>query len=298
MAVPIEITILGSGSAIPTLKRKHPAILLKYEGDYMLFDCGECAQLALQRAKVSPLKIRRVFITHWHADHFAGLIPLIETMHMLGRKDALEIYAPEAEWFVEKIMDLSYWRFGFGIRGMSVSLEEVQKIVEEKHYEIYSIPVRHSVPAVGYIFREKDHWKIIPSRLKKFGIKGERVQELKEKRVLKVSGKIVRIEDVAKMVEGRKIAYSGDTLAFEEFFKACENAELVIHDATFLEPEKGRMHACIKEVCEYAKKYGIKKLVLTHFSKRYRDEKTLRKTAKSFFPSSLLARDGLKIVVK
>ena len=82
MPVPIEVTILGSGSAIPTLKRGHPAVLLKRGPDCFLLDCGENAQLELERAGISPLRISKIFITHWHADHFAGLLPLLETMHL------------------------------------------------------------------------------------------------------------------------------------------------------------------------------------------------------------------------
>jgi len=294
MPVPIEITILGSGSAIPTLQRKHPAILFKYEGDYMLWDCGECAQLGLQKVGVSPIKIKRIFITHWHADHFAGIIPLIETFHMLGRSEPLEIYGPEAEWFVEKILELSYWRFGFDIKAFDVSTEEKEKIVTEEKYEIYSFPVKHSIPAVGYIFYERDHWKIIPSKARKFGIQGKQLQLLKKKGSVKINGKKVNIEEVAKRIPGRTVAYSGDTLPVEEFFANAPES-LMIHDATFIEPVEGRAHSSFVEICELAKKYRIKKLVLTHFSRRYTDEKELRRKAKELFRRAVIARDGIKI---
>ncbi len=294
MPVPIEITILGSGSAIPTPRRMQPAILFKYEGDYILFDCGESAQLSLQKVNISPIKIKRIFITHWHADHFGGLIPLIETLHMLGRKEPLEIYGPEAEWFVDKILELSYWRFGFDIKARDVSVERKEKIVEEEKYEIYSFPVKHSVPSVGYIFCEKEHWKIIPSKAKKFGLYGEQLQLIKKKGSLVVNGKKVMISEIAKRIPGRIVAYSGDTLPVEEFFANASNG-LMIHDATFVEEIDGRMHSSFTEVCALAKKYGIKKLVLTHFSRRYTNEKELREKAKKLFRNSVIARDGMKI---
>ncbi len=294
MPAPIEITILGSGSAIPTLKRKHPAILLKYEGDCMLFDCGECTQLGLQKAGVSPMKIKRIFITHWHADHFAGLIPLIETLHMLGRKKVLEIYAPEAERFVETILELSYWSFGFKIKAIDVSVEEKERIVKEKKYEIFSMPVKHSVPSVGYIFQERDHWKIIPSRLQKFNIPKEKIQKLKERGRLRIGGRVVRIEDVAKKIRGRRVVYSGDTLPMEEIFKEASQA-LLIHDATFVEPVKGKAHSSFRELAELAKKHKVKKLVLTHISRRYKTHSELVKEAKKYFSNAVVARDGMKI---
>lgn len=296
MPAPIEITILGSGSAIPTMERKHPAILLKYEADYMLFDCGECAQLGLQKAKISPMKIKRIFVTHWHADHFAGIIPLIETLHMLGRKKPLEVYAPEAERFVETMLELSYWSFGFKIKPVDVSFEEEERIVREKKYEICSFPVSHSIPAVGYIFREKDHWKILPSKVKELGIPREKLQELKERGKLKVDKKIVKISEVARKIEGRKVIYSGDTLPIKELFEKSRNAVL-IHDATFVEPVKGRAHASIKEVCELARTHGVKKLILTHISRRYRDHSQLVREARKYFKNSIVAKDGMRIVV-
>ena len=296
MPLPIEIIILGSGSAIPSLERKHPAILLKYEGDYMLFDCGECAQLGLQKAGISPMKIKRIFITHWHADHFAGIIPLIETLHMLGRKKMLEIYAPEAERFVETILELSYWSFGFKIKPVDVSLENEQKIVKEKKYEIFSLPVVHSVPAVGYIFQEKDHWKIIPSKIKKLGIPQNKIQLLKEKGKIKINGKTVEISEVARKIEGRRIVYSGDTLPVEKIFEKASNSVL-IHDATFVEPVEGRAHSSFEEVCELAKKYKVKKLILTHISKRYKNHSELVKKAKKYFSKAIVAKDGMKIIL-
>lgn len=296
MPVPVEITILGSGSAIPTLKRKHPAILLKYEGDYMLFDCGECTQLGLEKARISPMKIKRIFITHWHADHFAGLIPLIETLHMLGRRKILEIYAPQAEQFIETILELSYWSFGFKIKAIDISPEEEQRILKTKKYEIFSFPAKHSVPAVSYIFKEKDHWKIIPSKIKKFNIPAGKIQKLKEKGKIKIDQRTIKIQEVAKKIEGRKIIYSGDSLPVEELFKKAEKA-IVIHDATFVEPVKDRAHGSFKEVCELARKYNVKKLVLTHISRRYKNHRELVKKARQYFSKAVVARDGMKIVV-
>lgn len=110
MPVPIQVTVLGSGSAIPTLKRGHPAILLQRAADCFLLDCGESAQLGLEKAGVSPVRINKIFITHWHADHFAGLLPLLETMHLNNRTAPLELYGPDARRFVRDILDLAIGR--------------------------------------------------------------------------------------------------------------------------------------------------------------------------------------------
>ena len=173
MPEPIKVTFLGTGSSLPTPKRNHPAILMKYGGDYMLFDCGEGTQLQLQKVIVSPMKIKRIFISHWHADHFAGLLPLIETLHLNSRKETLEIYGPEASRFVDSIIELSYWGIGFPIKAIDCGEEKKEKIFEGDNYEIFSIKVKHSVPAVGYMIKEKDRWNIDTKLAKKHKLTGK-----------------------------------------------------------------------------------------------------------------------------
>lgn len=291
MPSPINITFLGTGSGIPTISRHNPAILLKYQGDYLLFDCGEACQIALQKIKVSPVRIKRIFITHWHADHFAGLLPLIETLHLSNRKEPLEVYGPEASRFVDAIVELSYWGIGFEIKPINVNLEEVEKIYSDE-YEIYSIPVKHSVPAVGYLFKEKDHWKIDMKKAKKYGLQGKILSDLKEVGGIKFKNKIIKIEDIGFMKKGRKIIYSGDTEPCKKLFKLAKDS-LMIHDSTFIEPFPERPHSSAVEIAKLAKEYKVKKLVLTHFSKRY---KTISlKTIKPIFKNTVAAKDLMKI---
>jgi ribonuclease Z len=294
MPVPIEIVFLGTGCGIPTLQRHHPAILLRYEGDYMLFDCGEACQLGLLKAGISPMRIQRIFITHWHADHFAGLLPLIETLHLSERKEPLEIYAPEASRFISAMLELSYWSFGFEIVAKDVDPYEKRKILETERYEIFSLPVKHSVPSVGYMFKEKDHWNINVKKAKKLGLKGKILQEMKEKGKVRIDGRTIKLEEIAKKREGRKVIYSGDTLPCEELFAEAKGA-LLIHDSTFIEPKPERMHASAIEVARLAKKYGVKKLVLTHFSRRYKSEKEILKVVKPIFSQVIAARDLKRI---
>lgn len=295
--IPIEIVFLGTGSGVPTLQRSQPAILLGYSGEYMLFDCGESCQLALQKAKVSPMKIKRIFISHWHADHFSGMLPLIETMHLFGRKEKLEVYGPEASKFIDSLLELSYLGFGFEIEAKDTNTEEKEKLFSGNEYEIFSIPVKHSVPSVGYLFKERDSWNIIMGKAKKFGISGHTLQEIKEKEKIKFKGKIIRIEDVAKLRAGRKIIYSGDTEPCEHLFK--EKPDLLMHDGTFIEENDIKIysHSSAQEVAKLAKKYKIKKLVLTHLSRRYKTEKPLLNAVKPIFRNVIVAKDGMKIIM-
>lgn len=295
--VPIEITFLGTGSGVPTLQRSQPAILLNYGGEYVLFDCGEGCQLGLQKAKVSPMKIKRICISHWHADHFAGLLPLIETMHLFGRTEKLEVCGPEASRFIDSLLELSYLGFGFEIAAKDASTEEKGKIFSGTDYDIFSTPAKHSVPAVGYIFAEKDRWNIIMGRARKLGLKGHILQEIKEKSKARFGNRTIHIGDVARLTAGRKIIYSGDTEPCENLF--AEKPDLLIHDGTFVEEDDIDIysHSAAEEVARLAKKHGIKKLVLTHLSRRYKTEKPLLDAVRPIFRGAAVAKDGMKIVI-
>jgi len=295
MPEPINIVFLGTGAAVPSTKRHQAAILLQYMGDYLLFDCGEGTQLQMEKVKISPMKINKIFISHWHADHFAGLLPLIETLHLNRRKQPLDIYGPEAQRFVDSLIELSYWGVGFKINAMDCGEEDLEKLYETESYEVYAIKVKHSVPAVGYMFKEKDRWKIDINKAKKFGLEGKKIRVIKERGKIKFGKKIIRLEEVASLIKGRKIVYSGDTVAYEKLFEIARDADLLIHDSTFVEPVEDRPHSYGAEVAKLSKKYGVKKLILTHFSRRYKNSEEVLNSVKHLFDNVIVAEDLMKI---
>jgi len=296
MPEPIDLFFLGTGSGIPSLERHHPAILFRRAGEHFLFDCGEAAQLGLERAKISPMKISRIFISHWHADHFAGLLPLIETLHMSKRTEPLHIYGPEATRFVDALLELSYWGVGFEIRVTECPVDKPELILKGDNYDVYSVPVNHSVPAVGYLFKEKSHWTIDMAKAKAAGLgPSHDLQILKDSGELKTGKRTVYLKDIAKEKPGRSVAYSGDTLAHEPFFNFVQGCDLLIHDGTFIEPFPERAHADVKEVATLANRYKIKRLILTHISHRYRDTIEMTKVAKKIFKNVVVAEDNMKV---
>lgn len=302
----IVITFLGTGSAIPSKERNHPAIVIEYFGkqkDTLLLDCGEGTQLQLQKAKISFMDIDKIFITHWHADHFAGLIGLIQTMNLEKRKKELKIFGPEAERFVSDILDLGYFGLRFPVKPISVPFdgEEIVKIDETEDFEILSIPVLHTVPAVAYCLKERDRWNIDISKLKKLGLpRGKWLKELKKRGIANFKGREIKIEDVANKRVGLKVVYTGDTKPCENVVKISLNADLLIHDGTFLEADevKGKAHADVKEAGKIAKKAKVKELILTNISRRYQDLKEIENTAKKVFENSRVAYDFMKIILK
>jgi len=300
----IEITFLGTVSGIPSKERGHPAIVLEYSGekkDILLFDCGEGTQLRLMKSKISFMKINKIFITHWHADHFAGLIPLIQTMNLEKRQGELKIFAPEAEKFVSDILDLGYFGCRFPVKAINVPFEgnETSLIDETEEYQVFSIPVLHTVPTVAYCFKEKDRWSIDPKKLKKLGLRrGYWLKKLKKHGKATYKGREVKIEEVANLKPGLKIVYSGDTKPCENVVKISMNADLLIHDATFLEEQEGKAHADVKQAAKIAKKANVKQLILTHISRRYKNPKELEEEAKKVFPNVKVAYDGMKVKLK
>lgn len=303
----IEITFLGTVSGIPTKHRSHPAIVLEYysdEKDILLFDCGEGTQLQFMKSGISFMQVNKIFISHWHADHFAGLIPLIQTMNLEQRRQELKIFSPESERFVANIMDLGYFGCRFPVVPINVPFEgdKISKIDETDEYEILSIPVYHTVPTVAYCFKEKDRWTIDLGRLKKLGLhQGHWLKKLKRDGVATYKGKKVKIEDVAEKKPGLKVVYSGDTKPCKNIVKLSKGADLLIHDATFLEEEEGKAHADVKQAAKIAKQAKVKQLILTHISRRYatkEDIKEMEESAKKIFPNTKLAYDFMKVKLK
>jgi ribonuclease Z len=301
----IVITFLGTVSGIPSLNRNHSAIVLEHftdERKVFLFDCGEGTQKQLMKSDASFMDIDKIFITHWHADHFAGLIPMIQTMNFERRKKPLVIFGPEAERFVSNIMDMGYFGLRFPVKAVNVPFEgsEITKIDEGEDYEITSVPVMHTVPTVGYCYKEKDKWNIDEDKLKAKGIKkGKWLKNLKKEGKIEWEGKEVNIEEVGYVKRGLKVVYSGDTAPCETVERISEGADLLIHDGTFLEEDVGSTaHADVSEAARLAKRAGVKMLILTHISRRYTDTKELEDRAAKLFPGTKIAYDMMKVKLK
>lgn len=300
----IVITFLGTVSGIPSKKRSHPAIVLEYyseEKETLLFDCGEGTQRQLQIADISFMDIDKIYITHWHADHFAGLLPLIATMNLEKRMKELKIFGPEAEKFVNLIMELGYFGSRFPVKAIDVPFtgNEINVIDETEKYKILSIPVHHTVPAVAYCFKENDKWSIDLDKLKKMGLRrGRWLKKLKRDGKAEYRGMLVNIEDVAKLKRGLKVVYSGDTKPCDNILILSKDADLLIHDSTFLEEEETKAHADVTQAAKIAKKAKVKQLILTHISRRYTDVRELEEKARKVFPASRVAYDLMKIRLK
>ena len=294
---PLEIVILGSGSIIPTKNRHHSAIWVRREGDVFLWDCGEGTQRQIQKAGLSFMKIDKIFITHWHADHFAGLLGLIETLNLEDRERDLEIYGPQASRFISLLSEMSWYDFGFNIKAVDVNFENEEEsvLIDEKEYTIKSIPSDHSIPSVAYCLEEKDNININEEKAEKYDLyPGPKMGKLKERGKITHKGQEIKLEDVSDVTEGRKVVYSGDTKPSDKIKELSEGADLLIHDATFTE-ETSHKHSSAKDAGKLAKEANVKKLLLTHYSRRYNDLKPLREAAEENHQNVEVAEDLMRL---
>ncbi|WP_456423091.1 ribonuclease Z [Thermococcus sp.] len=271
------VFFLGTGGIMPTRERNVPAIVLRYRGEIILFDVGEGTIRQMNIAKLSPMKIEKIFITHFHGDHYLGLAALIQTMNLWNRERPLHVYGPKYTFeFVQNFLNSGFFRPGFDIH--------VHELGETRlkfgDYEVWSFKVEHGVPALGYVFKEKDkRGKFLPEKLREYGLReGPILGKLEREGKIEWNGKVIRLEDVTgPRRRGVKVIYTGDTEPAERVKLFAERADLLIHDATYLSPEdRGESyHSTVEEACEVAKRAKVKLLALFHRAFRYTYEEYL-----------------------
>lgn len=281
----IKVHILGTTAGIPTRERSHSALYVTYDDGIefpFLFDCGEGTQLQLLKAGLNMMKLDNVFITHWHGDHCLGLPGMIDTMGFEGRDNPLNIYAPESGR-VKKLLDFSYSIGKFKLVPHNVPSKgtKIIDLLEEDRFKIVSSPAKHSIPAVSYALVEKDKTVIDMNKALSAGMpeKGEIYKELKEKGKVIIDGKTISLDEVTIVKKGKKIVYSGDTEICDNLRNLVKDADLIIQDCTYFTeqgPDKRYQHATLPEIIKMVEEGNVKKVILTHISRKYQDIEELR----------------------
>ena len=290
----MEITFLGTACMQPTKERNHPGVLLMYGGEGLLFDCGEGIQRQLRIAGVKPTKVKKIFITHWDGDHFFGLPGLLQTMHAAG-SEGVELYGPKGTQRMFELLKK------LGKFDLQVTVKEVGKgrVAEEDDYVVYAEELKHTSPCVGFAFVEKDKRKMVLSALKKLGIQGPLIGKLQEGKKVQYKGKTVEPDQVSKVVRGRKVVYATDTRPCAGVVKLAKEADVLILESTFKsdleEKAKEFLHLTAREAGHIANEAQAKRLVLTHFSQRYKDIHELEEDARDVFDNTQAAEDFMRI---
>ncbi len=295
-----SITILGSSSGIPTSQRNTTAQVLKVHERFFLIDCGEGVQIRLRRNKISFARIDNIFISHLHGDHFFGLFGLVTTFGLLGRKKILNIYSPPGLKKLFRAINEQFKTLSYEINFVEVDFKSSNKIYENKLIQVHTIPMKHRIPAVGYLFSEK-----------------QKVRNIKKEAILKYNltvNEIVAIKEGADLIsddstvienseltttppKARSYAFCSDTAYNEPIVPMLRGVDLLYHEATFMQENVKRAvktgHSTAQEAALMAKNSEVKKLIIGHFSARYKNRiKELESEAKAIFPSTTAVNDG------
>jgi len=286
MVEKINVTFLGTGSSIPTARRNHPAVLLKYKGENVLIDCGEGTQRQFRKAGLNLCKVTRILISHWHGDHVLGLPGLLQTLNLNGRNGELVIYGPRGS--KRKFQEMVAPYLSRRVMGYEIVVREVctsrgnreqgignrEIIVDGGDFLIEAVGVEHDCPAVAYSFVVKEKVRLDKGKLAKLGIgNSSLVGELAKGKVVEIGGKRVDGGKLVYREAERKVSFVMDTRYDSGIVDFVRGADLLVSEATYSkeDAELAEEHGHLTSVgaARIAKKGKVGGLVLLHLSQRY-----------------------------
>jgi ribonuclease Z len=300
-----EVTILGSSSATPIFQRHPTAQVLVIRERFFLIDCGEGTQSQLLKYKIRLSKIGHIFISHLHGDHYLGLVGLLSTMHLQGRTTELHLYGqPDLMDIIEMQLRLSQTRLRYQLVFHPVRQFAATIIFEDDDILVKTIILNHRIPCVGFVFREKPKpRKLIINKLQQYNIPFSYYGLLKEGQDFESeNGKIIANSELTVSSQPpRSYAFCSDTIYDESIIDDIKGVDLLYHESTFLhdmlERAQTTFHTTSLQAATIAKKARVGKLLLGHFSARYKDLYPLLAEARSVFSNSELALEGSKFSV-
>lgn len=298
--MPFELTILGSSSALPTSERYPTAQVLNMLGRFFLIDCGEGTQIQLRRQKISFSKIKHIFISHLHGDHYFGLIGLISTLNLLGLKTDLHIYSPsELKNLIQPQLDFIRGDMKINLIFHPLNFKKQQKIYSDKRVEVFSFPVKHSISTCGFLFKEIEKQPNIKKELiLQYNIPIAKIKDIKAGADFTTeAGKVISNKKLTTLPpQPRSYAFCTDTAYHEPIVDIIKGVDLLYHEATFLEElhdfAKKTLHSTATDAAKIAKLANVKKLIIGHFSARFNDSKLFEKEAKTIFKNTEAAKEG------
>jgi len=301
-----EVTILGCGSALPTVRHNGSAQLVNVREKLFLVDCAEGTQLELRRNRVHLGRLYSVFISHLHGDHCFGLMGLISTLGLLGRTAPLHIYGPTD---IEMVYapQLEYFCKGleFSVIFHPIDTQKQVVIYEDRSLTVSSIPLHHRIDCCGFLFKEKQKLSHIrPEAIYRYEIPHEQINNIKAgKDFTTADGEAIPNSLLTLPPEPpRSYAYISDTLFRPQIAEWLRGVNLLYHEATFSEKDirlcKRVYHSTARQAATIAANAQVSKLIIGHFSARYENEDILLKEAQEVFPNTQLAKEELTIKVQ
>ena len=295
-----SVTILGSGSAIPTARRKPTAQFIKCCNRNILIDCGEGAQIQMRLFGVKFQRLDFILISHLHGDHYFGLVGLLSSMHLLGRVKPIDIFGPKGLKEIIKIqIEAEGSRLGYDIRVHEMQKNSSGILFEDEKIIIENFPLSHSIPTHGFILTEKEKERtLIVEEAKGDGVRLEYYHRLKKGENIQLSnGEMLSFEKYT--IPGapeKKYAYCSDTKYDESIISHIKKVDLLYHEATFTnefsDRAKATSHSTASDAANIAKKAEVGKLLLGHLSARFDSVKAHLEEAVPIFENSTVVEDG------
>ncbi len=300
LASDFKLTILGSSSALPTSERNPTAQVLNIRERFFLIDCGEGTQIQLRKYRARLGKINQIFISHLHGDHFYGLFGLLSTFSLLGRKHPLQIFSPPG---LKKILLQVFTSTQDGL-SYPIVFNELKNaapewIFENDFLKVMAIPMKHRIACYGFKFTEKEHlYNLNKSAIQQAKLTIPEIHAARSgEDIVRENGRIIPNK---QLILGRRKArtyvYYADTAYHDEWISEVAGADLLYHEATFLEEKKDFAHqtghSTTLQAAEFAQKAGVAKLIIGHFSSRYKNLTPFLEETQSIFPHVELAEDG------
>ena len=296
----IKVTVLGRASAKPTVNSHPSAQVVNVNEQYYLVDAGEGVQQQMFRMGINPLKLRAVFISHLHGAHVFGLFPMLSTMGLCGRQTPLKVYAPRP--FGEILeYHLRYFdtQLPYEVEWVEVDTTSHQIIFENKTLEVWSVPLRHRVPCSGYHFKEKrPELNVDKFKIAKYNLTIAQIVAAKRGEDITLEdGTVVENSELTYLpFEPRSYAYLSDTSRSAVAAERVKGVNLLYHEATytreFARDAKERGHSTAADAAQMAVVAGAERLLLGHFSSRYKSPEVLLEEAKEIFDNVALAEEG------
>lgn len=296
---PFRVSILGCGSALPTLRHCASSQVVELRDKKFMVDCGEGTQMQLRRARIGFNSIRAVFISHIHGDHCFGLIGMISTFGLQGRTEPLQIYAPkELGEVLDTQLRLFCAHLDYEVTFHAVDPSAQNVVYEDNSLQVETIPLQHRMPCCGYIFREKptlphirrdmiDYLKIPVSQISNIKSGADWVRE---------DGTVVPNKRLVSPADRpRAYAYCSDTRYVPTLHERMEGIDTLYHESTYGDDDaqlaEKFCHSTARQAALVARAAGVRRLLLGHYSSRYDDESILLRQAREVFPESYLTNE-------
>jgi ribonuclease Z len=300
-----ELTILGSNASSFAYGRHHTSQLLNHNYEYYLIDCGEGTQIRLNKLDVKVHRIKHIFISHLHGDHYLGLVGLISSMHLNNRTEDLHIYGPAGlDEIITLQLRLSDTQLRYPLHFVETNTEESVCVFENELLTVHTIPLDHRIRCAGFLFREKPKKRRIRMEKLKNGYTNHDLNQLKLGHdIVDEDGNVLyKNEDVTLPPRpSRSYAYCSDTRYSEAIIPLVQEVDLLYHESTFLNDRLQRatetFHSTAKQAATIALKANVQQLMLGHYSSRYKQLMPLLHEAQEVFANSILSVEGCVVKV-